>query len=91
MLEKTLLITYDLRKPGRDYTAVHTTIKTAGTWAKLTESAWLIRTSSSAGYWRDKLKSVVDANDKVAVFSVSGDWATLGLDGDVVTWIHQHV
>jgi len=34
---------------------------------------------------------MVDANVLVAVFSVSGDWAGFGLDGNVVNWMHQHV
>lgn len=36
------LITYDLKKPGQDYSNVHDAIKSCGTWWHYLESTWLV-------------------------------------------------
>lgn len=53
----SIIISYDLGKPNRNYDALYKDIKSATTWAKLTESTWLIKTNNGVAYWRDKLKN----------------------------------
>jgi hypothetical protein len=88
---KTIQINYDLRKPGRDYQPVYDYIKSFGYWARPLASLWLVRTAKSASTVRDELNRLVDANDEVAIFDVTGDaWATNFSDAHV-EWMYQYM
>lgn len=74
---KTIQINYDLVAPGRDYQALYDYIRSHDGYATPLESLWLIRTNKTAFTVRDELIRLVDANDKVATFDVTGDeWGT---------------
>ena len=70
-----ILISYDLKAPGRDYNPLYEAIKTY-TWCQVLESAWAIDTSKSPANVRDHLKKVVDDNDEVFVVRMRQNWAT---------------
>lgn len=74
-----LLVTYDLRAPGRNYDPVHTYLKQF-TYCKGMESLWLIETSLSAPQVRDALMTVIDKNDRVFVLQLfkNNDWGSYG-------------
>ncbi|SEH12717.1 hypothetical protein SAMN05428974_0545 [Sphingopyxis sp. YR583] len=72
-----LLVTYDLKAPGRDYAPVHDYLKKNFTWCKGLESVWLLDTTMSPGAVRDRLKELVDGNDKVFVVRITREWASL--------------
>jgi hypothetical protein len=91
MSTRTLMITYDLRKPGRDYNSLYAAIKSATYWAHPVESVWLIRTTSSVTEWRDRLKRHIDTNDMLLVLNVAAGWASYGLDSQMVNWMNSHV
>lgn len=69
-----LLVTYDLKQPGRDYKPVHDYLKQF-TYCKGLESVWLLDTTTPPGTIRDALKGKVDANDKVFVVRIMREWA----------------
>lgn len=69
-----VLVTYDLKQPGRDYAPVHAYLKTFPDWCKGLESVWLLETTTSTSIIRDKLKALVDSNDKVFVVRLQQDW-----------------
>lgn len=69
-------VTYDLKKPGKDYAPVHEYLKKF-TYCKDLESFWLLDSTLTAEQIRDGLKAVVDANDKVFVGRLSGSWGSL--------------
>ena len=71
------LVTYDLRKPGRDYAPVHTFLKQLA-YCKDLESVWLIDTNWTAAQIRDALNQRIDANDKTFVVRLMRDWAAYG-------------
>lgn len=71
-----LLVTYDLRAPGRNYDALHNYLKTNFTYCKGMESVWLLDTNVEPGSLRDQLRKVVDANDKILVIRVTRQWAS---------------
>jgi hypothetical protein len=84
----TILISYDLRAPGRDYTKLWDHLKSYGNWAKPLESVWLIRTTLTAAKVRDAASNYVDQNDKIfAVDMTSSEWASLRIPDDVATWL----
>lgn len=91
MATNTIQINYDLRKPGRDYQPVYNYIKSFSDWARPLASLWLVRTNKSASTVRDELKKLVDTNDEVAIFNVTGvAWATNFSDAST-EWMHQNM
>lgn len=61
------IISYDLCKPGRDYSSLYWAIKSYARWGKLTESTWAIVSSESAVQIRNNLMQFMDANDRLIV------------------------
>jgi hypothetical protein len=70
-----LLVTYDLRQPGRNYQAVYDYIKQF-TWCKGMESVWLIDTNVGPKSVRDGLSALTDGNDRIFVVQITRDWAS---------------
>jgi len=69
------VIEYDLLTPGKDYDALYKAIKSYGTWARLTESTWFVKTEATCPQIRDKLLAVMDANDRLFVGELTGSAA----------------
>ena len=90
--KRTLLVGYDLIKPGKDYSKLIEHLKSFDGWWHSLDSTWLVRTTKTASALRDELKSYVDANDRVLVMDVSGDnWATVGMTKTANDWLQNHV
>ncbi len=70
-----LLVTYDLKAPGRNYGPVHDYLKTF-TYCKGLDSVWLLDTEKKTAAVRDHLKTLVDSNDEVFVVRLMQSWAT---------------
>jgi hypothetical protein len=77
------MISYDLRKPGRDYSSLYAAIESI-------ESVWLVRTPLSSGQVRDRIQLHLDANDKLLVASLGSDWATVGFDTRCDQWLRDN-
>jgi hypothetical protein len=69
------IITYDLMRPGKDYSSLIQAIKSYGTWGKITESCWAIVSTSSASAIRDFLSQHIDINDRLFVIKSGGEAA----------------
>jgi len=69
-----ILVTYDLKAPGRNYQGVHDYLKTF-THCKKMESVWLLDTAKTPAVIRDGLKSKIDANDITFVVKITQSWA----------------
>ncbi len=65
-----LLITYDLRKPGKNYQALYNEIKASGTWWHHLESVWMIETQSTPEAWYNQLAQHLDAGDHLLIIRV---------------------
>jgi len=88
----TILVSYDLHTPGRDYTRLSDHLKSYGTWANLLESVWLLKTDSTAAQVRDAVGNYVDQNDTIFVVDVtSRSWGSRNLQDEVVTWIKSNM
>lgn len=84
----TYLISYDLRRPGKDYTQLHTHLKSYSDWAKPLESVWLIKSSFSCEQLRNTVQTHMDGNDMILVVDVtkqSAAWDNLATD--ISAWI----
>src|SRR4051794_31361307 len=80
-MTRTIQINYDLLAPVRNYERVESYIKSFP-WCHLLESCWLISTTKTAAQVRDELKEVVDSDDEVAVFDVTGVSCATNFRGD---------
>src|SRR3546814_5478189 len=67
------IICYDLTNPGRNYQNLYEKIKSYGTWARVTESNWVIVTTKTAVQIRDDLLTVLDSNDRLFVVKSGRD------------------
>jgi hypothetical protein len=78
----TLLVGYDLNKPGQDYDALIDRLKTVGSnWWHHLDSTWLIKTTMSCTELRDDLKGYIDSGDELLVIDVTGrNWAATGFE-----------
>jgi hypothetical protein len=70
-----LLVTYDLRQPGRNYQPVFDYLQRF-TNCKGMESVWLLDTTTSTETIRNDLMSIVDANDRLFVVQITRNWAS---------------
>jgi len=90
-MHKTMIITYDLKKPGRNYDALYKAIKALGSWAKPAESVWVVTGANlTAASVRDNLRAHVDANDVIVVLDVSvTDWGAINMPTEVTDWFRK--
>jgi hypothetical protein len=69
---RTLLIGYDLKSPGRDYTGLYDAIKSHSTaWWHHLDSTWLIKTAQTPADVRNGLLEHLDRNDELLVIDVT--------------------
>lgn len=87
-----LLITYDLNKPGQNYSALYEAIKALGTaWARPLESVWIVITDDSCSEARDELSVHIDGNDQLLVVPLDSGWATRKIPKKITGWMHQNL
>ena len=65
-----LLITYDLNKPGQNYSNLYEEIKKAGTWWHHLDSTWIISTDQAPSEWQKRLQTHMDDNDSLLIIEV---------------------
>ena len=65
-----LLISYDLTKPGQDYTGLYNEIKKADNWWHHLDSTWIINTKHPPEHWADRLLKHLDNNDSLLVVEI---------------------
>ena len=84
------MISYDLNKPGQNYSELYKSIKNLGSWCHYLDSTWLIDSSLSAHKIQDILNSKIDKNDGLLIFRLSkdhGGW----MKTSAWTWINKHL
>ncbi len=84
------IISFDLPKPGRDYSSLYKALKSIGaTRCHCLESVWIVRTSLSNTAVRDGILPHLDTNDGLLVATMGSDWASFGLDSQSVQWLRE--
>jgi hypothetical protein len=81
-----LLITYDLNKPGQDYTPLLKLIKQHASWAKLSESSYAIQTNQTPSAIYQMLAPYVDKNDTLLVITLTSPYYGQA-SPEVVDWL----
>lgn len=69
------LITYDLNKPGQDYSSLFEAIKNVGAWWHYLDSTWLVDTALSTSQVSERLRARIDENDHLLVIRVTRDYS----------------
>jgi len=90
-MANTVLVGYDLNRPGQDYTSLFEAIKSLGAWWHHLDSTWLIKTSYSAEYVRDSLRPHLDNNDELLVTSLTGEAAWHGFSDSGGSWLYNNL
>ena len=86
----SILIGYDLKRPGQNYANLISALKAYGTWWHALDSTWIIKTDSSAAQIRDALLQHIDANDRLFAADITGQsLAWYGFDQVASDWILQ--
>lgn len=75
---KKYMVSYDLVKPGKDYTNLINRLKQHGA-VKILLSQWVIRTTWTAAQLRDDLQQHIDSNDRLLVTGLTGEAAWTAL------------
>lgn len=86
---RTLVVGYDLQRPGQHYGRLEAKLKSFPSWWHNLDSTWLVRTPLTAAQVRDQLIELVDSNDKLLVVEIAiGRWAAnLGFTRDALNWL----
>lgn len=77
----TILVSYDLRAPGKNYTQLLSHLRSYPNYINPLESFWILRTTLSPEQVRDNVMLYTDANDRVMAINITGDaaaWINLG-------------
>lgn len=88
----TLMVSYDLHKPVKDYPRLLEKLRSYGTFWHHLDSLWIVKSGDSATQMRDALKAYVDSDDELLVVNISNDaWASLGFTDKATTWLREHL
>lgn len=85
-----LSISYDLKKPGRNYDDLYETIKSAHSWAHAMDSLWFISTGESVETWSNRLRQVMDQNDWLFVVDITGQSCNGWMKKEIWEWLEKH-
>ena len=86
----TMIVGYDLNKPGKDYDGLIEKLKSFGAWWHHLDSTWLVKTEMSPVELRDALKPYLDSTDELLVIDVSGAArAWVGFSDRASAWLKE--
>jgi hypothetical protein len=89
---RTLLVGYDLDKPGQNYPKLEAALKEFGVWWHELDSTWIVRADLTTVQLRDQLAALVDSNDKLLVIDITGDAAAWkGFTSQGGQWILDNI
>lgn len=77
---KKILVSYDLKAPGKDYKKVYTYFESFSDRIKPLESVYILFTNKTPSEIIDDLITLVDTNDRLLAVDISSsDWSTYKL------------
>lgn len=83
------VISYDLRKPERDYPKIEEAIKSYGHYAHLHGSVWLVVTRKQTNEILEHLMGATDEDDTVFVAKLAHSLSWVNLDEEISEWIKK--
>ncbi len=89
---KTISVSYDLRKPGRNYDDLYEHLESYSDYISPLESVWLLKTSLSAEQVRDAVLEHIDSNDGLLVIDITETVAAWsGLSTAHSEWLKENL
>jgi GH35 family endo-1,4-beta-xylanase len=89
---RTMLVGYDLNRPGQNYPALYEALKAVPLWWHYLDSTWLLRTEESAADLRNRLMRHIDAGDELLVIDVTNpEAAWAGFDSRASQWLSDNL
>lgn len=85
-----LMISYDLKAPGRNYEPLYEVLKTAPVWWHYLESTWILKTSEDVSVWTEKIRAVIDTNDNFIIINITNAPRNGWLPKKAWEWINQN-
>ncbi len=82
------LISYDLRKPARNYDSLYAVL-TQYQAVRSLQSVCLLDSGQNAAQVRDTLRSHMDADDGLLVIEIGQLWASYGLLNNSGAWLQK--
>jgi len=74
---KTIQVNCELKQPGPHYTSLYDYMQSYDRGSHPLDSMWLVKTDKSVPQIRDEVRRVVDDDDEILVFDVTGAaWAS---------------
>ena len=67
------VVSYDLRKPGRDYKGLSDELQHSPDWWHYLESTWLISTREDANQLYNRLREHLDVDDSILIVQAGTD------------------
>jgi len=83
------MISYNLRKGGRDYQDLQREIMSLGVWWQSLEAVWLVESDRSCAEIRARLESFLEPGDDLLVLGLDGHWAAVGLTDQCNNWLES--
>ncbi|WP_078292388.1 CRISPR-associated endonuclease Cas2 [Mycobacterium sp. D16R24] len=83
----TYLVSYDLSEPDRDYDKLISFLKSHPYHAHVLESVWCVGSSLTVVGLRDRIMSLIDANDHLIVVEMGLSSAWFNLQPNVSNWL----
>ena len=89
----SFVVSYDLKKPGRNYDDLYDAIKEiSGNWAHVMDSTWVVTSDKeNSSSIRDKLNKAMDSNDVLFVAKLTGETAWAGLSEKLSGWLKENL
>ena len=84
------VVSYDLRKKGKDYRGLSDELQRSSGWWHYLESTWLIVSWDGADQIYNRLRKHLDVNDTILIMQVGTDYQGW-LPKEAHTWIQNHL
>ena len=83
------VISYDLRKPGRDYEGLYKEIRALGSYTHPMDSVWFVDSGKTTSGILEALAQHLDANDRILVHTWP-QYKQMRLSQSTLDWIKKH-
>lgn len=87
-----LLVTYDLKRPGGDYSGLIEAIKECPGWWHYLKSTWVVSTNETPDELTERLGAHLHKRDRLLVIEVAPDAKRQGwLPKKAWDWLRKHI
>ena len=91
-MTKIFLVTYDLKRPGQNYSDLYDAIKSEGDWQHPLESMWTLKTDNSvlARTLYKRLRPYIDEKDNLFIVEITDQDRQGWLAKSFWTWLKEN-